>query len=310
LIDTVTLRDCTLECADNGTTSGSDGFIADVPGTVIEGCKFNLFSKALYLGWATNAVSSIRFVGNIVRGKSAGLLRSLVNTPSVFVGRNRFIGTHTAGLADFLVQTSNTGLVFEDNYFWIPKEAYVDGGSGDRHIAFNCAAKEFRRNEYATDLPANQGGAATAHYAHQYVGSTIAREEKFTGLAPGTADTFRPIFNEAVFNTTNLYNKLHPGANVPGSITRGNQDSTFLPHTWPTAVIYNTALTADRAVTLSTLAGYVFKGARARIIRTAASTGAFNLNVGTGPLKALATGQWCEVEYDGSAWLLTAAGSL
>lgn len=33
-------------------------------------------------------------------------------------------------------------------------------------------------------------------------------------------------------------------------------------------------------------------------------------SLGTGPLKALAAGQWCEVDYDGSAWVLTAFGSL
>lgn len=71
---------------------------------------------------------------------------------------------------------------------------------------------------------------------------------------------------------------------------------------------WNTPLTADRAVTLSTT--YARTGARFRIIRTAAATGAFNLNVGTGPLKALAVGTWCDVEYDGSAWFLAAYGAL
>lgn len=72
--------------------------------------------------------------------------------------------------------------------------------------------------------------------------------------------------------------------------------------------VWNTALTADRAVTLGT-SGAV-NGARFRIVRTAAATGAFNLNVGTGPLKALAAGTWCEVEYDGSAWFLSQYGAL
>jgi hypothetical protein len=40
-----------------------------------------------------------------------------------------------------------------------------------------------------------------------------------------------------------------------------------------------------------------------RIVRTANATGAFNLNVGTGPLKALAVSTWCDVTYNGSAWL-------
>lgn len=65
-------------------------------------------------------------------------------------------------------------------------------------------------------------------------------------------------------------------------------------------------LTADRAITLSTT--NAFAGARFRITRTGG--GAFNLNVGTGPLKALITNTWAEFIYDGSAWYLAAYGAL
>jgi hypothetical protein len=69
----------------------------------------------------------------------------------------------------------------------------------------------------------------------------------------------------------------------------------------PTALIFGT-LTADRAITLS--GG--FKGAKFRIARTAA--GAFNTDVGG--LKNLAASEWCDVEHDGSSWVLTAFGGL
>lgn len=72
---------------------------------------------------------------------------------------------------------------------------------------------------------------------------------------------------------------------------------------------WNTALTAARAVTLSTTNAY--NGAKFRIVREATATGAFNLNVGTGPLKSLtAASTWAEVHFDGTAWRLTAAGNL
>jgi hypothetical protein len=45
-----------------------------------------------------------------------------------------------------------------------------------------------------------------------------------------------------------------------------------------------------------------------RITRTA--SGAFVLNVGTGPLIALAANRWCDVTYDGTAYYLSAFGSL
>ncbi len=72
--------------------------------------------------------------------------------------------------------------------------------------------------------------------------------------------------------------------------------------------VWATALTANRAVTLSGTGA--FSGAKFHIVRKASSTGASTLDVGAGPLKSLAAGQWCDVEHDGSAWLLTAFGSL
>ena len=71
-----------------------------------------------------------------------------------------------------------------------------------------------------------------------------------------------------------------------------------------------TPLGAVRAVTLSTTGAYT--GARFRIVREGTATGSSNLNVGTGPLKALAVGTWCEVEFVdvSTGWRLTAYGAL
>lgn len=81
---------------------------------------------------------------------------------------------------------------------------------------------------------------------------------------------------------------------------------TLTPDTSPEHTIFTAVMAAGRVVTLSTtgaIAGMKFK-----ITRTAASTGAFNLDVGG--LKNLAVSQWCEVTYNGSAWVLTSFGSL
>lgn len=71
---------------------------------------------------------------------------------------------------------------------------------------------------------------------------------------------------------------------------------------------FATALTADRTVTLSNV--QAFRGARFRVVREAGATGAFNIDVGPGVKTLTAAGQWAEVEYDGTAWIVTAAGSL
>lgn len=91
------------------------------------------------------------------------------------------------------------------------------------------------------------------------------------------------------------------------SSDRGNADVTLTAGTSNTEVRFATALTANRTVTLSTTGA--LNGHKFRITREATATGAFNLDVGG--LKTLtAAGQWCEVMFNGSAWVLRAAGSL
>jgi hypothetical protein len=92
----------------------------------------------------------------------------------------------------------------------------------------------------------------------------------------------------------------------------GDAAASLVPGVNEVTQVWNTPLTAVRAVTLTTASATIWAGAKFRIVRTANATGASALNVGSGPLKALAVGQWCEVEYNGatSAWLLTAFGSL
>lgn len=66
-------------------------------------------------------------------------------------------------------------------------------------------------------------------------------------------------------------------------------------------------LTADRAVTL-TAPDATWTGHSIRITRSGG--GAFNLNVGTGPLKAMPASSWAEFAFDGTAWYLAAYGTL
>jgi len=98
-------------------------------------------------------------------------------------------------------------------------------------------------------------------------------------------------------------------ASVRPITTNGNVGVTLTPRSSTPTQIWNTPLTVDRTITLDTSVGKVINGDRFRIVRTAAATGAFNLIVGSG-LKNLSAGQWCEVDYDGSSWSVTASGTL
>lgn len=93
------------------------------------------------------------------------------------------------------------------------------------------------------------------------------------------------------------------------STDNGDAAATLSVGVSATTQVWATALTADRAVTLNTFGAK--NGDKFRILRKASATGAFNLNVGTGPLKAMGTaGSFADVEFDGSAWALTAYGTL
>lgn len=94
------------------------------------------------------------------------------------------------------------------------------------------------------------------------------------------------------------------------SSDRGDNAVTLVAGTDTSIQWFNTALSTPRAVTLPTAAAEnsLFNGLSYRFIRTASATGASGLDVGG--LKTLAVGQWCDVVYHRSAWVLAAFGSL
>jgi hypothetical protein len=93
----------------------------------------------------------------------------------------------------------------------------------------------------------------------------------------------------------------------PGFATRAtNADFTLEALTDAEYQEHTGTLTTNRTVTLATTKAR--PGARFHITRK--GSGAFNLNIGTGPLKALVQNTWCEVIFDGAAWKLMKYGAL
>lgn len=113
-----------------------------------------------------------------------------------------------------------------------------------------------------------------------------------------------PSAPEAMRAVSVQFNELERRITPRVSADNGDAAATLTPGQSAPTQRWATALTADRAVTLAD--GWT--GAKFRIVRTGG--GAFNLNVGAGPLKALAENTWADVEFTGSAWVLTAYGAL
>ncbi len=303
-VDNVTFRDCKMR----GSTGNTTPINLGVPRAKIEKCHIDAKDGTIKLG-VVDPNTSVEFVGNYVTGTGL-LLQANLATGRMYVARNQYIGAHTTAFAGNIWQVSNSGLILEDNYVWVPKEAFTTGGAGDGHTVFSIAngVKRMARNEFATDLTQTYLGATTAHFSTG-ISSTIAIpifEDKYSGTAPGTTDTFRPTANATAFDTSTYFNRKHRTANAPGSLSPGNTSVTFLPSQTSSTVIYDVPITANRTVTLNTAAGLIFKGARVRVIRTPAATGAFNVSVVGATTKAMAASASTQMvifeSLDGATW--------
>lgn len=198
------------------------------------------------------------------------------------------------------------GLVFENNLCFdnggLKTQLTIDGGIGTGRFPHRIFGTQFS-GTVAKNL---FGGATEAtHFLHSAV---------------PTVGTWK--VGDVVWNSNFQQGGQTPGwicavAGTPGTwIPIGQVPHVFQNHgdaaatltvfsSFPTN-LWQSPLTANRFVTLSTT--NAFSGAKFRIVRSAGATGAFDLNVGG--LKILTAGQWCEVEFDGAAWRLTAFGSL
>lgn len=183
----------------------------------------------------------------------------------------------------------------------------VSFGTGGKTCVFDgCAwqgTADLYHNYFATDKRAvvNGGGFETGTPVVFHNGSSTGWVS-FNNVWNQSTSTFWTGSRQAAVSSIR---QEIPFAPIVGA-NNGDASATL---TWTASATTNrwsSTLTTDKTVTLSTT--NAINGARFRIVRTGG--GAFNLNVGTGPLKALATNTWCEVEYDGSAWFLSAYGTL
>lgn len=106
-----------------------------------------------------------------------------------------------------------------------------------------------------------------------------------------------------IYENTNSGTGGVGASNIVAAAGDANATAPAAPYA---TVAYSVPITADRTVSVS---GYPHAGDVLRVSRATASTGAFGVIVGAS-LKSLAAGQWCELTYSGTAWDVTAAGSL
>ena len=118
-----------------------------------------------------------------------------------------------------------------------------------------------------------------------------------SGVDSMIADTWSRWFDRAI----DFWNH-----NIPSVEAVGNTNKTLYPGNNATTQICSVAITTNRTWTLSTT--NVKNGTCFHCVRAVSSTGEFTIDVGG--LDALAPGEWCEVIYNGSEWVLISAGIL
>jgi hypothetical protein len=203
--------------------------------------------------------------------------------------------------------TGVDGLVYENNFHqYVTKAIQINVAAG---MPGSRLPTRVFGNTYTGGATSNSTGGASENITLWYTGVPSG----------GTWKRGDIVWNSSLQNGGGNLGWICITAGTPGTwLTLGqvpyvygnvaDAGITLTPFSSFTTNFWQSPLTADRAVTLSTTGAV--SGVKFRIVRGAGATGAFNLNVGTGPLKALAAGQWCDVEYDGSVWRLAAAGSL
>lgn len=190
-----------------------------------------------------------------------------------------------------------------------------DNGNADATLTYNSSTTVQRWN---TALTANRTATLSTSNAKEGANFTIVRGAGATGnytlavgalctlYAPGQwaevrydAGTAAWILEAQGFLETSSIPFYAPDS--------GNADYTMVVGVDGDIQPWATALTADRTAGLS--ATRAWAGARFKIVRTEAATGAFSLIVGSNLLR-LAPGQWCEAAHNGTAWAIVGYGDL
>lgn len=202
--DTIKLIGCHFDVINETATSGTDGFIIDVPDAIIDNCYFDLRGeKKAYLGWALNSEVDIKVSNSVFKGR-AKFVSSLVNN-KLSIDNCNFISTAQNPFNDVVVELQNNKALFKNNRVFVPQAAYYRQGSGDRHLIIYLAVNASENNIFETDLVKTYDGNTTAHYAAIYSTANVLHD-KFIGTSTGNSDTFRPVINSG-WNTTDRYSQ-------------------------------------------------------------------------------------------------------
>lgn len=212
---------------------------------------------------------------------------------SLRIGRYPMLGAQGGAVAASRVQPGD----FAPGGPW----KFGSATGGFLSVLFDAAASTVRQLVFAA-----------AGVGHWVIQATATGGDNFSLIAlddaGATIDSVYSVTRAANGPATMARSLTAKATGAQHSADNGNASATL---NWGTAQgvqVWNTVLTATRAISLAT-AGMTNGGSYV-ILRTAAATGNFGLQVGSGPLITLWPGEWCRVTYNGSAFVLAEFGRL
>jgi hypothetical protein len=220
----------------------------------------------------------------------------------------------------FFYSSAARGFRFYDGSYWQPLSIHSDeatvASSSTVNLGFQVSDKVYITG--TTTITSFGAALAGTRRSVRFEGALTITFNGTSMILPGGVDIATEAGDtlEAVCISTGNWRvtSYHRASSAPlftlSKVATVSVDAsatfTFSPASSSPTQVLTAPLTATRTVTLSTTSAK--NGQVARFTRTAASTGASHWAIGS--LKNLNVGEWCEVGYDGSAWVLLQFGSL
>lgn len=217
------------------------------------------------------------------------------------------------------------------NGAWVVNKGFVSprisGGDAGEHerATDNSGALSIKVRHYTKELVLVSTSVAPTAITGAYPGQVLTLSGDNTGggrtIVPSAHFVIKGDMTIAFRDTLTMvwdngvWTEISRSKNANGAVTefktyqeRTDNANWTLDITAARYIEHTGTLTNNRNVTLSTVS--TVKGQTHTISRTGGDTGGpWVLNIGTGPLTTLSSGHWCDVLWDGTAWIVLRKGT-
>lgn len=213
-VDDTVFDACRLESIPNGRAGSTVGLQMGVPNCTVRDCYIDMQDRDFAVSGVTATLCTTVIKGNEIRGYG----NLISDAPSMSAGcpvltqGNRFYFTPpvswTGVGATNVCFLQNTQHIWKDNFIFVSQNAYAAASAntgGWIGVGVFNSILYSGGNHWTTDLPNSAYMGNTAQFIVGYDQAITNKypvlNDFFTGTAVGTADTFRPLANNTVYDS-------------------------------------------------------------------------------------------------------------